>query len=161
MATQDKMNKTIIVFSDDLDKVMAAFMVATGAAAMGFGVSMYFTFWGLSVLRKENAKAGGKSLIDKMFALMMPKGTNKLVLSKMHMLGAGTWMMKRVMAQKQVAMLPELIKTAQDMGVNFIVCQMTMDMMGLKKEELIDGLSFTGVAGYLAAAEESNVNLFI
>lgn len=161
MSISEKNDKTLIVFSGELDKVMAAYNIAIGAASMGFQVHMFFTFWGLNVLRKENAHIKGKTMIEKMFGFMMPKGVNKLKLSKMDMGGLGTWMMKQRMKSKQIAMLPELIKTSQDMGINMIACQMTMDMMGIKREELIDGLNYTGVAGYLAEAENSNLNLFI
>ena len=161
MDVQEKTDKTIIVFSGDLDKVLAAFNIAVGAAAMGFGVNMYFTFWGLNVLRGKDGKGKGKTVKDRMFAMMMPKGPMKLNLSRMHMMGMGTWLIKKVMKQQKVAMLPELIRNAQEMGVKFIACQMSMDMMGIKIEELIDGVEIAGVAGYLEAAEKSNLNLFI
>ena len=161
MSEENKTNKTIIVFSQDLDKVMAAYNIAIGAASMGFKVHMFFTFWGLNVLRKENAIVKEKSFIEKMFAFMMPEGPDRLTLSKMNMGGMGTWMMKRRMVAKQVALLPELIQTSKVLGVNMIACQMTMDMMGIQREELIEGTSFAGVAGYLAEAEQSNLNLFV
>jgi peroxiredoxin family protein len=153
--------KTIIVFSSDLDRVLAAFNIAVGAAAMGFDVHMYFTFWGLNVLRKGEAKAGNKSAMDRVFARRMPKGPENLSLSKMHMMGLGTRMMKRIMKRKNVALLPELVETAQESGVKFIACQMSMDVMGIKREELIDGVDISGVAGYLEVADNSSVNLFI
>ncbi len=161
MSTNKKNNKTLIVFSGELDKVMAAYNIAIGAASMGFQVHMFFTFWGLNALKKHNVCIKGKTMMERMFGFMMPKGVNKLKLSKMDMGGIGTWMMKQRMKSKQIAMLPELIKTSQDMGINMIACQMTMDMMGIKKEELIEGLNYAGVAGYLAEAENSNLNLFI
>jgi peroxiredoxin family protein len=161
MPEENRTDKTIMVFSSDLDKVMAAYNIAIGSASVGFTVHMFFTFWGVNILRKENANVKDKSLIEKMFAFMMPEGSNKLTLSKMNMGGIGTWMMKQRMKSKHIAMLPELIQTAKEMGVNMIACQMTMDMMGIKREELMDGISFAGVVGYLDRVEQSNLNLFI
>ncbi len=153
--------KTIIVFSGDLDKVMASFIIANGAASMGSEVTMFFTFWGINVLRKENPPAVEKTFIEKMFGWMMPKGANKLPLSKMNMGGLGTIMMKGIMSKKNVASLPELIEQAKKVGVKLVVCSMSMDVMGIKREELIDGIEEGGVAAYLAKAEAGNVNLFI
>ncbi len=153
--------KTLIVFSGDLDKVLASFIIANGAAAMGRPVTMFFTFWGLNALRKTQKTTVKKSFIDTMFGKMMPRGTKKLKLSKMHMAGMGTAMMKKVMNDKNVDSLDELMKKAMDNGVKLIACTMSMDVMGIKKEELIDGVTFAGVASYLGEAEESNVNLFI
>ncbi len=153
--------KTIIVFSGNLDKVMASFIIANGAAAMGSEVTMFFTFWGINVLRKSNPPATQKSFMEKMFGWMMPRGAEKLPLSKMNMGGMGTMMMKGVMKQKKVPSLPELIEQAKNSGVKLVVCSMSMDVMGIKKEELIDGIEEGGVARYLAEAERGNVNLFI
>ncbi len=153
--------KTIVVFSGDLDKVMASFIIAHGAASMGSEVTMFFTFWGINVLRKENPPAVDKTFIEKMFGWMMPKGPDKLPLSKMNMGGMGTIMMKGIMNKKNVPSLPELIEQAKKVGVKLVVCSMSMDVMGIKKEELIDGIEEGGVAAYLAKAEEGNVNLFI
>jgi len=153
--------KTLIVFSGDLDKVLASFIIANGAAAMGRPVTMFFTFWGLNVLRKSQAQKVPKSFIEKMFGAMMPRGTGKLKLSKMNMGGMGTAMMKKVMNDKNVDSLEALMKHAMDSGIRLIACTMSMDIMGIKKEELIDGVEFAGVASYLGDAEESNVNLFI
>lgn len=153
--------KTLIVFSGDLDKVLASFIIANGAAAMGRPVTIFFTFWGLNVLRKSDAKVKNKPFIDKMFGMMMPKGIKKLKLSKLHMGGMGTAMMKKVMKDKNVNSLEELMKTAMANGVRLIACTMSMDVMGITKEELIDGIEFAGVASYLSDAEESNVNLFV
>ena len=153
--------KTLIVFSGDLDKVLASFIIANGAAAMGRPVTMFFTFWGLNVLRKAEAQKVRKSFIEKMFGFMMPRGTGKLKLSKMNMGGMGTAMMKKVMEDKNVDSLESLMKHAMDSGIRLIACTMSMDIMGIKKEELIDGVEFAGVASYLGDAEESNVNLFI
>ncbi|SHH58679.1 NADPH-dependent 2,4-dienoyl-CoA reductase, sulfur reductase [Sporobacter termitidis DSM 10068] len=153
--------KTIIVFSGDLDKVLASFIIANGAAAMGRPVTMFFTFWGLNVLRRTNKVRVDKTFVESMFGGMMPRGASKLKLSKMHMLGMGTAMMKGIMKKKNVSSLEELIKKAQQNGVKIVACTMSMDVMGIKKEELIDGIDYAGVGTYLADAEESNVNLFI
>jgi len=154
-------DKTIVVFSNDMDRVMAAFIIANGAAAMGRRVTLFFTFWGLNVLRKKEAPAVEKGFMDRMFGWMMPKGPEKLKLSKMNMAGMGTAMMKRVMKQKNVQSLPELIALAQEQGVQLVACTMSMDVMGIKREELIDGIEEGGVATYLANAETADVNLFI
>lgn len=153
--------KTLIVFSGDLDKVLASFIIANGAASMGRPVTMFFTFWGLNALRKSENVSVKKPLIDRMFGAMMPKGVKKLKLSKMHMAGMGTTMMKKVMKDKNVDSLEELMKQAMDNGIKLIACTMSMEVMGITKEELIDGVEFAGVASYLGDAEESNVNLFI
>jgi NADPH-dependent 2,4-dienoyl-CoA reductase/sulfur reductase-like enzyme/peroxiredoxin family protein/TusA-related sulfurtransferase/rhodanese-related sulfurtransferase len=157
----DNDGKTIIVFSGDLDKVLASFIIANGAAAMGRKVTMFFTFWGLNVLRKASKVKVSKAFIERMFGGMMPRGAGKLKLSKMHMLGMGTKMMKGIMRKKNVDSLEALIKKAQDNGVKIIACTMSMDVMGIKEEELIDGIEYAGVGTYLGDAEESNVNLFI
>jgi peroxiredoxin family protein len=153
--------KTIIVFSGDLDKAMAAMIIARGAAAMGNEVTLFFTFWGLNLLRKPEPVPVKKTLLEAMFGWMMPRGAGKAVLSKMHMGGMGTAMMMHVMQTKHVPTLPEMIKEAQDFGVTFIACTMSMDVMGIKAEELIDGIEYGGVATYLGSADEANVNLFI
>jgi NADPH-dependent 2,4-dienoyl-CoA reductase/sulfur reductase-like enzyme/peroxiredoxin family protein/TusA-related sulfurtransferase/rhodanese-related sulfurtransferase len=153
--------KTIIVFSGDLDKVLASFIIANGAAAMGRPVTMFFTFWGLNVLRKASKVKVDKTFIEAMFGKMMPRGMTKLKLSNMNMMGMGTRMMKGIMRKKNVSSLEELIKKAQENGVRIIACTMSMDVMGIKKEELIEGIDYAGVGTYLADAEESNVNLFI
>lgn len=153
--------KTIIVFSGDMDKVLASFVIANGAAAMGRPVTMFFTFWGLNVLRKTEKQNVKKPLIDAMFGMMMPQGVNKLKLSKMNMGGMGTAMMRKVMKDKNIDSLEDLVKKAMENGVKMIACTMSMDVMGITREELIDGVEFAGVGTYLADAEESNVNLFI
>lgn len=152
--------QTIVVFSNDLDKALAAFIIANGAKASGYDVTLFFTFWGLNILRKENVNVK-KSFIDKMFGFMMPKGADKLTLSKMNMGGFGSMMMKWVMKNKNISTLKELITQAQANGVKFIACQMSMDVMGIKKEELIDGVEIGGVAKYIAESSNSNSNLFI
>ncbi|NPV70957.1 MAG: hypothetical protein HPY55_09970 [Firmicutes bacterium] len=156
---QDK--KTMIVFSGDLDKAMAAFIIATGAAAMGSEVTMFFTFWGLNILRKERPGPVRKPLLGRVFGWMMPRGANRLGLSKMNMCGAGTVMMKSVMKQKRVMSLPDLIEQARELGVRLVACTMSMDVMGLKPEELLDGVEFAGVATYLGEADQAGLNLFI
>ena len=154
-------SKTMIMFSGDLDKAMAGLIIANGAAAMGDEVTMFFTFWGLNILRKAQKIKVRKSFMEKMFGWMMPRGPEKLGLSKMNFGGMGTAMMKDIMRKKRVNSLPELIRSAQDMGVKFIACTMSMDVMGIKQEEIIDGVEFAGVATYLGEAEDANVNLFI
>ncbi|SEP01172.1 DsrE/DsrF/DrsH-like family protein [Propionispora vibrioides] len=156
-----KDNKTIVVFSGDLDKAMAAFIIANGAAAMGKKVTLFFTFWGLNILRKPETVPVAKGFLDRMFGWMMPRGSEKLTLSNMNMLGLGTAMMRRVMNNKQVASLEELMKSAMTAGVEIVACQMSMDVMGFKPEELLDGVKIGGVGYYLSEAEDANVNLFI
>ncbi len=153
--------KTIVVFSGDLDKVIASFIIANGAAAMGRPVTMFFTFWGLNVLRRDSKEKVDKSFVEAMFGTMMPRGSEKLKLSKMNMGGMGTAMMKKVMKDKNVDSLKELIKKAMGAGVKLVACTMSMDVMGIKPEELIDGVELGGVGAYLGDAEQSNVNLFI
>jgi len=155
------MKKTIIVFSGDLDKVLAAFVIANGAAAMGDDVTMFFTFWGLNVLRKPEKVPAQKSFLQAMFGAMMPRGAEKLGISKMNFGGMGAKMMKKVMKQQNVTSLPELVTTAQEQGIKMIACTMSMDVMGIREQELIEGLEFAGVATYLGEADEANVNLFI
>lgn len=153
--------KTIIVFSGDLDKAIASFIIANGAAAMGKKVTMFFTFWGLNVLRKEERVKVKKSLIEKGFGWMMPRGSKKLKLSQMNMAGMGAKMIRKVMKDKNVESLEDLIQAAIDNGVNIVACTMSMDVMGIKEEELIEGITYAGVGYYLGEAEDSNVNLFI
>lgn len=153
--------KTIIVFSGDLDKVLASFIIANGAAAMGRPVTMFFTFWGLTVLRKPEKQSVKKTFMESMFGTMLPRGSNKLKLSRMNMGGMGTAMMKRIMNDKNVDSLEDLIQKAMKSGVKIVACTMSMDVMGIKPEELIDGVELGGVGAYLGDAEESNVNLFI
>ena len=154
--------KTIVVFSGELDKVLAAFVIANAAAAMDDEVTMFFTFWGLEVLRKpKKPHTEGKSALQKMFGMMMPRGPRKLHLSHMNFAGVGPKLMRKAMRDQHVLSLEELIATAQEQGVKMVACTMSMDVMGLKPEELIDGLEFAGAAAYLADADEANVNLFI
>lgn len=153
--------KTMIVFSGDLDKVLASFIIANGAASMGRPVTMFFTFWGLNALRKSDKVSVKKGFMDAMFGFMMPRGSRRLKLSKMNMGGMGTMMMKKVMNDKNVDSLEDLMKHAMSNGVKIVACTMSMDIMGIRKEELIDGIEYAGVATYLGDAENSNVNLFI
>lgn len=152
---------TMVVFSQDFDKVIASFIIATGAAAMESEVVMFFTFWGINALRDPMKKGNGKNFVEKMFGAMMPKGVGKLKLSKMNMGGMGTSMMKKIMKKKNVVSLESLVDMAKEMGIKLVVCQMSMDLMGIKKEELIDGVEIGGVAAYLGEANDAKVNLFI
>ncbi len=154
-------NKTLVVFSGDLDKAIASFVIANGAVAMGKKVTMFFTFWGLNILRKPEKTKIQKAFMDKMFASMMPRGSKKLKLSKMNMMGMGSKMIRKVMKNKNISSLEELIQSAIDSGINIVACQMSMDVMGIKEEELIDGVNIGGVGYYLGEAEDANVNLFI
>ena len=153
--------KTMVVFSGDLDRALASFIIANGAASMGQQVTMFFTFWGLNILRRPEGQAGHKNLVERAFGWMLPKGADKLKLSKLNMGGLGTAMMKAVMKAKRVDSLPELMRMAQDNGVRFIACQMSMDIMGIKAEELIDGVKVGGVATFINEADRGNASLFI
>ncbi|MBS4538263.1 DsrE/DsrF/DrsH-like family protein [Clostridium sp. D2Q-11] len=154
-------DKSMVVFSGDLDKAIASFIIANGAAAMGRKVTMFFTFWGLNVLRKHDKINVNKGFMDKMFGAMMPRGSRRLGLSRMNMAGMGSKMIRRVMQDKNIDSLEDLILKAQENGVRIVACAMSMDVMGITEEELIDGVEMGGVANYLGAAEESDVNLFI
>ena len=156
---EDNSNMTIVVFSGDLDKAIAAFIIANGALAMGKKVTMFFTFWGLSILKKKNLAK--KSFIEKMFAMMLPKNSQDLPVSKMNFFGIGAKMIRSVMKKKNIMSLEELIKKAEDLGVNITACTMSMDVMGISREELIDGINYGGVGQYLGETEKSNNNLFI
>jgi len=162
-------NKTVdnklsmVVFSGELDKVLAAFVIATGAVAMGMEVVMFFTFWGTPVLRDKKKKAGGKDVMGKMFGAMLPTGTGDVKLSNMNMGGMGTAMMKSLMKKKNVASLEEMLDLAEELGVRIYVCEMSMDLMGFKREEFIDykDMGFAGVATFLQEAANSKVQLFV
>ncbi len=156
-----KDGKTMIVFSGDLDKAIASFIIANGAAAMGKKVTMFFTFWGLNILRKPEKVEVKKNFIEKAFGMMMPRGSKKLGLSRMNMGGMGAKLIRGVMKDKNIQSLEDLIKAALDNGVNIVACTMSMDVMGIREEELIPGVNFGGVGYYLGEAEEANVNLFI
>ncbi|MEL7645961.1 MAG: FAD-dependent oxidoreductase [Anaerolineaceae bacterium] len=152
---------TMVVFSGDLDKAIAAFIIANGFASMGQQATLFFTFWGLNLLRKDNPPAVKKNLIERMFGWMMPRGANKTILSQMHLLGMGTGMIKSIMKQKNIDSLPQLIQTAQQNGVKLLACQMTMDLMGIKREELLDDVEIAGVATMAADATTTNTHFFI
>ncbi len=154
-------NKTLIMFSDDLDRALATFVLANGAAATGKKVSIFFTFWGLNVIKKENKPTVKKDIFGRMFSWMLPADSRKLKLSQMSMMGIGDRMMRYIMRKKNINSLEELRQQAIKNGVEFIACQMSMDMMGVNKEELIDGVTIGGVATYMERAEQANVNLFI
>ncbi len=158
---RDKLS--MIVFSGDMDKLLAAFIIATGAAAMGMEVSMFFTFWAISALRDGHKKKPNKDLMGTMFHYMLPKGVNKVKLSKMNMGGMGTAMLRSLMKKKNVQSLEELINIAAELEVKIYICNMSMDLMGFKPEEMIDypGLEYAGVATYLSEAQESKIQLFI
>lgn len=153
--------KNIIVFSGDLDKAIASFIIANAAASMGRKVSMFFTFWGLNILRKPGKAKVEKDFISRMFGRMMPRGSQKLKLSNMNMLGMGPKMIRGIMKKKNIASLEELIQSALDNGVELVACTMSMDVMGIKMEELVDGVKPGGAAAMLAHAEESDMSLFI
>jgi peroxiredoxin family protein len=160
-AVENKLS--MVVFSGELDKVLAAFVIATGAVAMGMDVVMFFTFWGTPVLRDKKKKTGGKDVMGKMFGAMLPTGTGDVKLSNMNMGGMGTAMMKSLMKKKNVASLEEMLDLAEELGVRIYVCEMSMDLMGFKREEFIDykGMGFAGVATFLQEAANSKVQLFI
>jgi peroxiredoxin family protein len=154
---------SMICFSGDLDKLLASFIIATGAVAMGMDVVMFFTFWGTPVLRDKQKKVGGKDLMGKMFGTMLPNGIGAVKLSKMNMGGMGTAMMKSLMKKKNVATLEQMIEMAGELGVKIYVCEMSMDLMGFKREEMIQypDLEFCGVAKFLEEAQNSKVQLFM
>lgn len=158
---QTATGKSMIVFSDDLDKAIASFIIANGAASTGQKVAIFFTFWGLNVIKKRKKPKVKKDLLGRMFGMMMPSNSRKLKLSKMNMFGMGSLMIKKVMKSKNIETLESLIEQAHENGVEFIACTMSMDVMGVKKEELMDFVQYGGVATYLEKADQSNVNLFI
>ena len=157
----EKKKTTIILFSGDYDKAMAAYIIANGAAAYDHEVTIFHTFWGLNALRKDEPSTLKKGFLEKMFAKMMPRGSDKMGLSNMNFAGMGPKMIKHVMKKHNAMSLPHLIELAQEQEVKLIACTMTMDLLGLQQEELLDGIEYAGVAAYLADAEDGNVNLFI
>ena len=157
----DGKGKTLIMFSDDLDKALATFVLANGAAATGQKVSIFFTFWGLNVIKKERKPSVAKDIFGKMFGMMLPSSSKKLHLSKMSMMGMGDKMMRHIMKKKNIDSLEALRQLAIDNGVEFIACQMSMDVMGVAREELLDNVTIGGVATYMERADQANVNLFI
>jgi len=152
---------TLLIFSGDLDKILGAFILANGAALMDIQVTMFFAFWGLNAIRKEKYRSSGKDFLARIFGWMIPKGASKLKLSKMNMMGLGTSLMKHVMKKKNVMSLPDLIESARELNVRFVACEMSMSVMGFRKEELLDGVKLAGVATALATASESKTAFFI
>ena len=159
--TKDQLS--MVVFSGDMDKILAAMIIATGASAYDMKVKLFFTFWAISALRDPQKSAKGKNLIEKIFGMMLPRGTNNLKLSKMHMGGMGTSMIKGIMKKHRVPSLKEMFETAGELGVEVNICEMSMNLMGFKKEEMIDYpfLTICGVATFLSDAQESKIQLFI
>ncbi len=151
---------SLIVFSGDLDKVLAGFVIATGAAAVGMEVSMFFTFWGLGAL-KQGRRLKGKNLLEKAFGLLTPGSSRALGLSQMNFAGIGARLMRKMMRDKQVASLEEFVQMARELGVRFVACQMSMDVMGVTQAELLDGVEVGGVATFLGDAARSKASLFI
>lgn len=152
---------TMVLFSGDMDKNLAALIIATGFASLGHKVTVFCTFWGLSILRKQNPPKLRKTLLEKMFGMMLPRGAKRLALSKLHMMGAGTAMMRHVMRSKGVDSLPVMLSRAMEMGVVFQACEMSMGVMGIAKEELLDGVETAGVGTFASLAEKSAATLFI
>lgn len=159
--TEQKKRTTIVLFSGDYDKAMAAYIIANGAAAYDHEVMIFHTFWGLNALRKEEMVPVKKGFLEKMFGKMMPRGADKMGLSKMNFAGMGPKMIKNVMKKHNALTLPQLIEMAQEQDVKLVACTMTMDLLGLQEKELLDNIEYAGVAAYLADAEDGNVNLFI
>ncbi len=159
--SETKNRMTLIVFSNDLDRALAAFILAVGAASSGMEVTVFFTFWGISLLRKNAAATGKKKLVERLFGWMLPKGPKGATLSKMNFFGAGTSMMKNLMRVKKMPQLDEYLGMARSMNVSLVACTTSMGIMGVGKEEMLDGIEYGGVATYLGKARESGVNLFI
>ena len=152
---------TIVLFSGDYDKAMAAYIIANGAAAYDHEVTIFHTFWGLNALRKEEQVPVKKGFLEKMFGKMMPRGADKMGISKMNMAGMGPKMIKHVIKKHNAMTLPQLIDLAKEQDIKLVACTMTMDLLGLDQAELQDGVDYAGVAAYLADAQDGNVNLFI
>jgi peroxiredoxin family protein len=153
---------TLVVLSGDMDRVMAAFIIATGAASMGMQVTMFFTFWGLNAIRRDGVRGSAKDWLRRMFGYLNKGGAENLPLSRFHFWGLGTRMMKLVMRQNRMPGIAELREMAKDLGVRFIACTTTLGLMGITKDTLIDGVDqFAGVSTYLAEAKDAQVNLFI
>lgn len=156
------MKVTLVVFSEDMDKVMAAFNIAIGAASMGIEATMFFTFWGINVLKRSGRSSKPKGFIRSMLSMMSPPSAHKLPLSKLNMLGMGPFMMKKLMKQYKMPDVPEMISLAKRSGVTLIACTTTMELMGVSKDQLIDEVDkVAGVATYLSKASEANINLFV
>ncbi|MBU4639702.1 DsrE/DsrF/DrsH-like family protein [Bacillus toyonensis] len=152
---------TIVLFSGDYDKAMAAYIIANGAVAYDQEVTIFHTFWGLNALRKDEHVKVKKTFIEKVFGKMMPRGADKMGLSKMNFAGMGPKMIKGIMKKHNAMPLPDLIDLAKEQGIKLVACQMTVDLLGLKEEEIMEGVEFAGVGAYLADASDGNVNLFI
>lgn len=158
---ETKDGATMVVFSGDLDKALASFIIATGAKSMGKEVTMFFTFWGLNIIKDPRAPKVKKTGLDKMFSKMMPKSASKLPISKMNMFGLGSKMIQKVMKDKKVDTLTEMINKAEKLGVKMVACTMSMDVMAIDRTELLPSVEIGGVGAYLGDAEDSNLNLFI
>ena len=154
-------DKTFVLFSDDLDKALATFVLANGAAATGGKVTIFFTFWGLNAIKKSQKPRVSKDMFGKMFSMMLPGDSRSLKLSKMNMMGAGSKLMRHIMRNKNIDSLEQLRDSAIRNGVEFIACQMSMDVMGVKREELLDNVTIGGVATYMNRTDSANLNLFI
>ena len=152
---------TIVLFSGDYDKAMAAYIIANGAAAYDHQVTIFHTFWGLNALRKEELVPVKKGLLEKVFGKMMPRGADKMGISKMNFAGMGPKMIKHVIKKHNAMTLPQLIELAEEQDIKLVACTMTMDLLGLQQKELMDGIHYGGVAAYPGDAQEGNVNLFI
>ncbi len=159
--TKDQLS--MVVFSGDMDKILAAMIIATGAAAYDMKVNLFFTFWAISALRDPKKQAKGKKMMEKMFGMMLPKGSDNVKLSKMNMGGMGTSMIKSIMKKHKVAPLGDMFATAGELGVTVNICEMSMNLMGFRREEMIDypDMNICGVATFLADAAESKIQLFI
>ena len=152
----------LVVFSGDLDRAIAAFVIATGAAAAGLETTLFFTFWGLSIIKKKNgASVSKRDLMQKMFAVMTPSSSESLGVSKMNYFGIGATMLRTMMQKQQVSSLEELMELARELGVRMIGCTMSMDVMGVDKAELFDGIELGGVAAFMGEAARARVSLFI
>jgi peroxiredoxin family protein len=159
-AQQVENRLALVVFSGDLDKAIASMIIATGAAAMGLEVSMFFTFWGLNLVKKQK-KFAGKNVLEKGFTAMLPAGTASLGLSQMNFFGAGAKIIRKLMRDHEVASVEELMEMARDMGVRMVVCDMSRELLGVHDDELIDGLEVGGVATFLGDATRARATLFI
>ncbi len=157
----NKKKTTIVLFSGEYDKAMAAYIIANGAAAYDHEVTIFHTFWGLNALRKDQQVPVKKGFLEKMFGKMMPRGADKMGLSKMNFAGMGPKMIKHVIKKHNAMTLPQLIEMSQELNVKLVACTMTMDLLGLQEEELLEEIEYAGVAAYLGDAENGNVNLFI
>ncbi len=157
----EKSGTSLVVFSGDLDKAIATMIIANGAAAMGDEVTLFFTFWGLNIIRKKEKVSTKKDIVGNMFGKMMPRGASKLALSQMNMGGMGSKLIKHVMKTNNVDMLEKMIEDAQKSGIKFIACNMSMELMGIQEKELIDDVELAGVAAFLNSADKASINMFM